>query len=206
MLEQPVARTLKTLAGKFAGIPFHKPDAIFTQEQLTEGISRLKGKVLMYNHFGVKDWESLKQAIRITVMDDGVKQIFIDPLTALVSHLSSSEANDELNKIAGELASMAHELSFTVFGFSHLNSPKTGQPHERGGHVHESQFTGSRGLMRYGHYLLGIERNKDPEIPEDERNTSKLVLLKDREFGNVGSFEIFYNKNNTTYLEPFGNY
>jgi len=202
MLEQPVARTLKTLAGKFAGIPFHKPDAIFTHDQLKEGIDRLRGKVLLYNHFGTKDWETVKQAIRIMVMDDGVKQIFIDPLTALVSHLSSSEANDELNKIAGELASMAHELSFTVFGFSHLNPPKTGKPHERGGKVHESQFTGSRGLMRYGHYLFGIERDKDPELDEDVRNTSNFVLLKDREFGSVGSFEIFYNKNSTTYLEP----
>jgi twinkle protein len=68
--------------------------------------------------------------------------------------------------------------------------------------VHESQFTGSRGLMRYGHYLFGIERDKDPELDEDVRNTSNFVLLKDREFGNVGNFEIFYNKNNTTFLEP----
>jgi len=204
MLEQPVGRTLKTLAGKFAGIPFHKPDADFTQEQLKEGIDRLKGKVLLYNHFGTKDWEVVKQAIRIMVMDDGIKHIFIDPLTALVSHLSSSEANDELNKIAGELASMAHELDFTSFGFSHLNAPASGPPHERGGKVHEGQFTGSRGMMRYGHYLFGIERSKDASLSEDVRNTSNFVLLKDREFGNVGNFPIFYDKSNTNFLEPFG--
>jgi twinkle protein len=201
MLEQPVGRTLKTLAGKFAGIPFHKPDANFTQDQLIEGIERLRDKVYLFNHYGVKDWDSAKKAIRTMVVYHGIKDIFIDPITALVSHLSSSEANDEINKIAGELASMTHELDFTAYGFSHLNAPKTGPPHERGGMVHESQFTGSRGLMRYGHYLFGLERNKDPELTEAERNISKFVLLKDREFGNSGSFHIKYNKNTGTYLE-----
>jgi twinkle protein len=201
MLEQPVGRTLKTLAGKFAGIPFHKPDATFTQDELIAGIDRLRDKVYLFNHYGVKDWESVKRAIRTMVVYYGIKDIFIDPITALVSHLSSGEANDEVNKIAGELASMVHELDFTAYGFSHLNKPVNGPPHERGGTVHEGQFTGSRGLMRYGNYLYGLERNKDPEITEAERNVSKFVLLKDREFGNSGSFYIKYNKETSTYLE-----
>lgn len=203
MLEEDVGRTLKGIAGKVRGIPFHKPDAKFTQDQLLEAIDSLDGKVYLYRHdqWGT-DWDSIKPAIRAMVHYGGVRDIFLDNLTVMVSHLTSSEANDEINRIAKEAAALVHELDISLYGFSHLNPPQSGVPHERGGKVHELQFTGSRGLMRYGHYLFGIERNKDPELSSDERNTSWMVLLKDREFGRVGRFPIFYNEDTDQYLEP----
>ncbi|AUS01836.1 hypothetical protein NVP1293O_48 [Vibrio phage 1.293.O._10N.261.52.E1] len=193
MLEQPAGRTLKGIAGKFAGIPFHRPDVTFTQTQLKDAIEALRDKVFVYNNFGVIDWESVKAAIRFMNVTYGVKDFFIDNMTCFVSHVSSSEANDILNGIMGEMATLALELDITIFYFSHLNAPKTGVPHERGGHVHESQFTGSRSMQRYSHYLFGLERNKDPMLEEDERNTSTFVLLKDREFGRSGNVSLFYN-------------
>ncbi|CAH9016292.1 putative GP4d helicase [Vibrio phage 275E43-1] len=193
MLEQPAGRTLKGIAGKFAGIPFHRPDVTFTQEQLKSAIEALRDKVYVYNNFGVIDWESVKAAIRFMNVTYGVKDFFIDNMTCFVSHVSSSEANDILNGIMGEMATLALELDITIFYFSHLNAPKTGLTHERGGHVHESQFTGSRSMQRYSHYLFGLERNKDPMLEEDERNTSTFVLLKDREFGRSGNVSLFYN-------------
>lgn len=66
----------------------------------------------------------------------------------------------------------------------------------------EYQFTGSRALMRFGNYMLGLERNKDPELPPEERNLATLVLLKDREYGNVGRFEIRYYPETDKFLEP----
>lgn len=202
MLEEDVGRTLKNIAGKFRRKQFHKPDGSFTQEELTDAINSLKGKVFLFDHFGVKDWDDIKAAIRYMVVVEGIKDVFLDPLTALVSHLHSSEANDELNRIMGDAAGLTHELDFTLYYTAHLNPPQSGPPHERGGAVHESQFTGSRGMMRYSHYLFGIERNKDPELAEEVRNTSQFVLLKDREYGDVGKFPIFYDKYSGSYLEP----
>lgn len=203
MLEESPGRTLKGIAGKFVGIPFHKPDAEFTPEQLDAAIDSLDGKVFLYRHdqWGT-GWDSIKTAIRAMVHYGGVKDVFLDNLTVMVSHLSSSEANDEINRIAKEIAQLVQELDITIYGFSHLNPPVSGPPHERGGKVHELQFTGSRGLMRFGHYLFGIERDKDPELPERDRNTSWFVLLKDREYGNVGRFQIYYDAKTDQYLEP----
>lgn len=203
MLEETPGRTLKGIAGKFTGIPFHKPDAMFEESDLHDAIKGLDGKVFLYRHdkWGA-DWDSIKPAIRAMVHYGGVKDIFLDNLTVLVSHLSASEANDEINRIAKDISHMVHELDITLYGFSHLNAPATGEPHERGGKVHERQFTGSRALMRYANYILGIERNKDPEISQKERNTSTLVLLKDREFGNVGRFPIYYDPDTDGYREP----
>lgn len=203
MLEESVGRTLKGIAGKFVGKPFHKPDGNFTQQELEDAIKSLDGKVYLYNHAtSGTDWDSIKKSIRYMVVSLGVKDIFLDNLTVMVAHLSSSEANDEVNRIAKELAQLLQELDFTVYGFSHLNPPVAGAPHERGGKVLVSQFTGSRGLMRFGNYMLGIERNLDPELSADERNLSTIVLLKDREYGNVGQFEVRYYPETDQYLEP----
>lgn len=201
MLEEPPHHTAKIIAGKFMGKQFHKPDGNFTQEELRAGLVALREKIFFYNHFGFKEWEEIKESIRILVAAEGVKHIFIDPLTALVSKLSASEANDELNKVMTDLASMAQELQFTYYYTSHLNPPKTGKPHERGGKVHESQLTGSRAMTKWSHYIIGIERNKDPELSEMERNKSNMVLLCDRVFGNVGQFPVYYNKETGSYLE-----
>lgn len=203
MLEEAVGKTLKGIAGKFAGKPFHKPNGTFTQEELRSAIAALDGKVFLYNHAtSGTDWDSIKKAIRYMVVSCGVQDIFLDNLTVMVAHLPASEANDEVNRIAKEVSNLMQELDFTLYGFSHLNPPSTGAPHERGGKVLESQFTGSRGLMRFGNYMLGIERNKDPELSEDERNLASLVLLKDREYGSVGRIPLYYNAKTDQFLEP----
>jgi twinkle protein len=203
MLEESVGRTLKGIAGKFVGKPFHKPDGSFTQQELEDAIKSLEGKVYLYNHAtSGTDWDSIKKSIRYMVVSLGIKDIFLDNLTVMVAHLPSSEANDEVNRIAKELAQLLQELDFTVYGFSHLNPPSTGASHERGGKVLVSQFTGSRGLMRFGNYMLGIERNLDPELPPEERNLSTMVLLKDREYGHVGQFPVRYYPESDKYLEP----
>lgn len=203
MLEEPVGRTLKGIAGKFVGIPFHRPNAEYAQEQLDAAIESLDGKVFLYNHStSGTEWDDIKKAIRYMVVSCGVADIFLDNLTVMVAHLPASEANDEVNRIAKEIKDLLQELDFTLYGFSHLNAPSNGASHERGGAVLASQFTGSRGLMRFGNYMLGIERNLDPELTPEDRNTSMFVLLKDREYGEVGRFPIVYDQLTDQYLEP----
>jgi twinkle protein len=203
MLEEPVGKTLKGIAGKFVGKAFHRPDLSFTPDELKAAIDSLDDKVFLYNHpHSGTDWDSIKSAIRYMVVSLGVKDIFLDNLTVMVAHLPATEANDEVNRIAQEISKLLQELDFTLYGFSHLNKPDKGEPHEMGGKVLESQFTGSRGLMRFGNYMFGLERSKDPELPKEERNLAHMVLLKDREYGNVGRFPIFYNDETDQFLEP----
>lgn len=202
MLEEPNGRTLKGIAGKFVGKAFHKPDGSYTPEELHAAVSALDGKVYLYNHAtSGTDWDSIKKAIRYMVVSLGIKDIFLDNLTVLVAHLPSSEANDEVNRIAKDIADLLQELDFTLYGFSHLNPPSTGASHERGGRVLASQFTGSRGLMRFGQYLFGLSRNLDPELPPEERNVALFEVLKDRDYGHVGQFEIVYNPDTDQFLE-----
>lgn len=50
--------------------------------------------------------------------------------------------------------------------------------------------------------MLGIERNKDPELSAKERNTSQFVILDDRKHGRAGKFPVFYDIDTGDYLEP----
>lgn len=204
-LEEPPSRSLKAIAGKIAGVPFHRPDIKFEESDLRSALQALEGKVYCYNHFGYKEWSSIKADIRV-LRAYGVKFFLIDPLTALIAH--ADDEHKALNEMMEEMASLTQELDITIFYSSHLNPPPRGvKSHEEGGEVKESQLYGSRAMIRWSHYIFGLQRNKHAKLEDgspdyDERNTTKFVLLKDREHGNTGQFNIKYDPDTTRYLEP----
>lgn len=190
-LEEPVSKTLKVLAGKKFNKRFHVPDGGWTIDELKSGISDLKGKVYLYNHFGGKDWEAIKAKIRYMVISLGIKDIVLDHLTALIAQ----EDNEykALNRIMEEMASLTQELDFTLFYVSHLRKPG-GTPHEEGGRVSADQFKGSGAIVYWSNFLFGIERNQQAE-DDTERNTTLFRILKDRNtgLGTGRTFELWYD-------------
>src|SRR3546814_14990594 len=96
--------------------------------------------------------------------------------------------------MAMEIALLAKELEFTAYLFAHLNAPKTGEPHERGGEVLSTRFTGSRAMMRACHLMIGLEGNKDPELPDRERNVRKLKIREYRKLSAKGVVKLFCEK------------
>lgn len=203
--EEEPSMTARRVAGKLKHKQFHKPDGDFTQEELMAGVRELSGKLLMYDTYHMesgKKWDRIKPVIRHAALVEGVKDFFFDPITNFTDGLSPSETDTELRRISNELAAMSKDLGFFYYCFCHLKAPESGAPHEEGGRVHSNQFRGSRAMMEKTYYMLGIERNKSPELPEDERNTSTFVLLEDRAFGQTGRFPVFYNNNTGDYLEP----
>lgn len=181
-LEEPATKTLKVLAGKKVNKRFHIPSdkgGDWTVEELVDGINDLKGKVYLYNHFGAKDWDSIKSKIRFMVSALDIKDIYLDHLTALVAQ----EDNEykALNKLMEEMSSLCQELDCTIFYVSHLRKA-SGTPHEEGGRVTADQFKGSGAIVFWSNFLIGLERNQQAE-DEEERNTTTLRVLKDRNTG-----------------------
>ena len=175
MLEEPPRHTLKVLAGKVANKRFHVPGVEYEESELRSAIEQLRGKVFLYDHFGAKDWDTIKAQIAFMVQAMGIRFIFLDHLTALVAGVEDERR--ALDKIMEEMASLAQRLECCIFFISHLSTPK-GTPHEEGGRVHEKDFTGSRAIARWSHFMFGIERNKqEPNTPTCFR------ILKDRYTG-----------------------
>lgn len=185
------------------GNPILNPErGFFNQEDLNKAVDDVGDKIIYYNNYGACSWNVVKGAVRHAVLVEGVKDIVLDPISRMVQGMTASEANTALEMFADELSKMAKDLGFTYYCFCHLKSPESGPPHEMGGKVLSSQFTGSRAMMRSTYYMVGLERNKDPELPEKERNTSRLVLLDDRKYGRAGSVTLFYDGDTGDFVEP----
>lgn len=200
--EQSNGRTYQQLVGKAAGKIFHDPSIPFDEEAFNEAEKLVGDKAIILDSYQFLDWDNLKQDIKYVVLAEGVKDVIIDPVTAFTNQMSTSEANEFLVGMAAELSSMALDLDFTAFIFCHLKAPRDGMtPHERGGEVLSTQFAGSRAMMRSCNYMMGLQGNKDPTLDENARNMRQLVLLEDREFGQSGKIDLFWDKSTGLFNE-----
>lgn len=199
--EEANVKSAKLLAGKIAHKKFHDPNQPFDESAYEEAGKKLLGhKVCMVNLYQHMGWKSLKEDITAAAAD-GVDAVFIDPITNLTNGVNSADANTLLQEIAQELAAMAKDLNLVIFIFCHLRNPESGLSHDRGGEVLTSQFAGSRAMGRSCNYMFGIEGNKDPKLSPTERNTRTLVLLDDREFGEVGRCNLYWDSTTTEFNE-----
>lgn len=190
--EEANNKTYKLLVGKVANRIFHDPTIPFDHAAWDKAEPKVGDNVAMLDLYQHLSWEHVKADLRYAAMQ-GYSVCYIDPITNFLNQTDSSTANDILIKIAAEAMVLAKDLDITIHFFCHLNAPKFGEPHERGGKVQSYQFAGSRGMMRSCNYMLGLEGNKDPDLPLEERNCRTIVLLEDREFGQVGSVPLYWD-------------
>lgn len=183
MLEQPAEESGRAIAGAITGQQFNDPNVPFQRERLIEAIEEIGDDIYFYDAVRNADWDELKPVLRHWVVVEGVKIVHLDNLTTLTAHLDSATANIEINRIMAELSMMTKKYEFSCFVYSHLNPPKTGDAHEEGGAVKEVQFTGSRGAMRYSSFIWGFERNRNPALSKEEKNLSRISILKVRPIG-----------------------
>lgn len=199
--EEDKAKTYKMLVGKAAGKIFHDPDIPFDEEAFDKAEPLVGNKAIIVDSYQFVDWNTLKGDIRYAVEVYGVKDIIIDPITVFCAGLSSGEVNDFLILMSQELAQMSKDLDFTAYIFCHLKAPTVGESHERGGEVMSTQFTGSRGMMRSCHMMVGMSGNKNPDLPEEDRNCRTLTILEERSFGAVGKVPLYWEKGTGRFIE-----
>ena len=198
--EESNKKSVKLVAGKIVGKIFHDPNIPFDEASYDEACDLMRNKLFLINLYQHLGWETLKADIRAAAME-GCKAIFIDPITNLTNGMSAADANTRLQEIAQELSAMALDLNVVIFIFCHLKNPDSGSPHERGGEVLSSQFAGSRAMARSCNLMFGLEGNRDPHLNPEERNVRTLVLLEDREFGEVGRFKLYWDRATSLFNE-----
>jgi len=198
--EESNNKTYKLVTGKLAGKFFHDPNKAFDEDAYDKAGEVLNGNLFLLNLYQHVDFNTLKVDIRAAAME-GCKAIIIDPITNFTNGMAAADANTKLQEIAQELSAMALDLNVVIFIFCHLRNPDAGPPHERGGEVLSSQFAGSRAMARSCNIMLGLQGNRDPALPPDERNLRTLILLEDREFGETGRFGLYWDRNTGLFNE-----
>lgn len=176
MLEQSTRETLLRVAGKVDGCFYHLPNKNINTEQLSNTIDNIDN-LFIYDNFGIIDWDTIQSKIRFMKHSYGIEHFYIDNLTAL--NAAADDERRNLDKLMADIASLTQELNIWILLVSHLNPKKSGNAHEAGGKVEQHEFTGSRAIMRWSFFMLGIERNTIHEDIE-ERQKGIIRVLKDR--------------------------
>ena len=203
-MEETNVKSTKKILGKVAGKIFHDPNVPFQKEDLLSAAEKISGKVHFVDAYQHISWDYLQQDIYSVVNNLGVKLVLIDPITNLTNGIPSSEVDTILRGVAQDLAAMARDLDIAVFIFCHCKTPTSGPSHERGGSVMSHQFTGSRAMARSCNYMVGLEGNKDPRAVIEERNLRNLVIIEDREFGETGIVNLYWDHRTQLFSEVDG--
>ena len=206
-LENSPVKTAKKLASKEMKKDVTRPDIVYEDIELRDTLMSLDGKVRFYDRGASRDWDDIRIAIEEMHLLDGINIFIIDPITALISKHTSSEANDRLNEIMTDSSDLVAKFPITLFFYSHVNpKPKTSTPHEKGARVYSSEFTGSRAMEKWSHYGHGISRDRTDECPPERKNISEFYMLFDRDFGQSYTCDVYFDEQTVTYLEPTKGY
>lgn len=205
LLEEAPQRTIRIIAGKYLNTPLHRPDVECNQQDVESAIAQLHQpteKLYIFDHKGSRDWDTIYSQCKYLASVHGVRDLIIDPLTAIISHEENTDR--ALHKLMADMAVLTQEpYNCRAYYSSHLNEPPRDRiPHEEGGRVKEAHFAGSRAMIRFSNYIFALERNKqDPDIVQ--RNTTTFRVLKDRDFGQATgeTFEIYYDQATGRYQE-----
>ena len=199
-LEEPLKRTAKDLVGISMETRVHLDNSVNKEEYIekakeifmsvdSEGQARLN----LYDSFGSMDSEDLYNKIRFMVKGLDCKIIWLDHLSILVS--SVGQVGDErraIDAIMHELKSLTVELDCFIGLVVHLNN-NTQTPFEEGGSITIKQLRGAGGMKQLSDAVVALSRNQQAET-EEERNTVKVSILKNRYSGETGVSDlVFYN-------------
>lgn len=199
-LEEVNDKTVRLMVGKQAKKFFHDPKKEFDFDAYDKAAADIGDKLWLLDLYQHADWKTLRSDI-VMAAHKGCKAAFIDPVTNIVNGLSAAETDVMLKEIAPDMSALARELDIALFVYCHLLKPDNGPPHERGGKVYSSQFAGSRAMMRSCNYMFGLEGDKNPEADVTERNVRHLILLEDREFGEVADIPLYWNEHTGIFTE-----
>lgn len=185
-VEAPAKTTLRELVGYDMGEKIHLPGVKYSVSKAQAVARKIQPLCNIYDHqYYNGTWQELDDVIRYLYISGGVRYFFLDPVSAVVSHLGPSEQNQWLSTAMFKMSKLVQQLDICVFHVNHLNSPATGLSHEAGGRIYGSSFTGSRSQYRYSHLLIGMERDQHADLPAD-RDVSTLRIIGDRLTGNTG--------------------
>lgn len=196
-MEETPQETVLRMAGLQDGLPYWEPsfrqDLRFDEDKFNATCRRVLQNMEIWDRKQqgedpYETWEGLKTIIRQIGHD--IDMFVLDNLTIMSEGISASERNDFLGKVYADQVKLADDYQIQILDLSHLNPvPKGQRPHEDGGRIKKSDFTGSRAAAKYSHGMFGFERNSQAVDP----NCSIIRGIKARKSGKTEGFKTYYD-------------
>jgi twinkle protein len=114
----------------------------------------------------------------------------------------SENSTQALNKLVACLKKIAVELGIIIITACHLRkSQNAAKQTEEGGRVTLDDLKQSSSVKQLSDIVIGLERNGQSDDPI-EANTTRIRVLKDRDFGSKGvAAAVTYDKDTTRLVE-----
>lgn len=197
-MEETPTETLRRMAGLNDNLPYWEPaftreDPRYDEAKFRQTAAKMLRNMEIWDRKQAGEdpyetWDGLKTILRQIGPD--IDMFVLDNLTYLSEGISASEKNDFLGKLYADITKLADQYQFHVNILSHLNPVAKGQrPHEDGGRIKKSDFTGSRAAAKYSHGMFGFERNSQAVDP----NCSIIRSIKARKSGKTEGFKTYYD-------------
>ena len=183
-LEETVKRTALGIMGIELSTPLHLHGKSVSQEELRGAFDATvgAGNCALYDHFGSTDADHLINKIRYMVKALGVRYVFLDHLSIMVSDMLEVDERKLIDSIMTKLATLVMELDIALILVSHLKRPE-GKPHEEGGRTSLGQLRGSAAIGQLSDIVIGFERDQQSE---DASDITTSRVLKNRYSGETG--------------------
>ena len=203
-LEEVAEDTAVSMMSLEAGKNLRRPEVWKeqTQEDLKKWFeeSGADRRIELYDGFDFDDIDLLIDKIRYLNKARDCSLIILDHLTMVVDDQENS--TQALNKLVADLKKVAVELGIIIVTACHLRKAQNAAKQtEEGGRVTLDDLKQSSSVKQLADIVLGLERNGQSSDPV-EANTTKIRVLKDRDFGSKGlAAAVVYDKETTRLIE-----
>lgn len=156
-----------------------------------------KRPVYLYDHFGSSDVDNICNRIRYLVQACGVKYVFLDHLSIVVSGLEGDERRT-IDIAMTKLRTLVSELGCWLGVIVHLRRPMGDKGHEDGAKISLGQLRGSHSIVQLSNTVIGLQKPED----DPDGNNVEPMALKVRRGGRKGSMGLMtYDYETGRYIE-----
>ena len=191
-MEEVKKRSLLGLASYSLGKNVTRKDLITNQTEVDDAIRRLTQDERLYQFtIGVdEDPIEILERIRFLSQACGVHYIFFEPIQDLAYSRQGDETVEQwLSQLSTKLARLSAELNVGIVTIAHENDD---------GAIRDCRMIGKRASV-----VIKLQRDKMAQ-DEEERNTTQLLVVKNRPTGTTGyAGQLFFNSDTFILNEKF---
>ena len=171
---------------------FSPPSKSATQPHYDKMIAN--GRTFFFKHFGGLNAKSLIDKLYYYARSKAVDFIILDHLSMVISSTSSTNERKDIDTLMTELAKMVVETGVGLIQVVHLKRAGDSKSFAKGGEVELTDLRGSAALEQLSWTVIGMERDQQDDEDPENKNKSKVRVLKNRTWSTTGLCDtLIYN-------------
>lgn len=203
-LEEVAEDTVISMMSRVAGLNLRRPD-VWKEQEMSDlkkwfDESGADRRIELYDGFDFDDIGLLMDKMRYLNKARDCQVIILDHLTMVVD--DAENPTQEMNRLVADLKKLAVELGIVIVAACHLRKAQNAAKQtEEGGRVTLDDLKQSSSIKQLSDIVIGLERDGQSDDPV-VANTTRIRVLKDRDFGSKGvAAAVVYDKETTRLVE-----